>query len=162
MIEPANSPAITLDEPGTRIVVDKLQDNGTSAVGAGVTFLPSAFGHPHLMVVHAPGWQPVIQYPAAGSAVVDLLPLEAIERRLHALDSPIRLRIARSLARGPTTTAALAEFWGLTAPEVSRHLAILREAAVLTATRRGRHVLYELDQAAIARLGIDMIEALLR
>jgi DNA-binding transcriptional ArsR family regulator len=158
----AMSPAMTLDSPGTRIVVDKLQDSGTSAVGSGVTFLPSAFGHPHLMVVHAPGWQPVVQYPAAGSAVADLIPLEAIELRLHALDSPVRLRLARSLARGPRTTAELAEVWGLTAPEVSRHLAILREAGVLTSVRRGRYVLYELDQTAIARLGVDMIDALLR
>jgi DNA-binding transcriptional ArsR family regulator len=158
----AVSSAVTLNGSSTRIVVDKLQDNGTSARGRGVTFLPSAFGHPHLMVVHAPGWTPVIQYPAAGSAITDVLPLDDVERRLHALDSPIRLRLVRSLARGQRTTAELADIWRLTAPEVSRHLAVLREAGIISAVRRGRYVLYDLDQVAVARLGVDMIDALLR
>ena len=43
------------------IIVDKLQDNATAAYGTGVTFLPSVFGRPHLVAVHAPGWQPVVQ-----------------------------------------------------------------------------------------------------
>jgi DNA-binding transcriptional ArsR family regulator len=158
----AVSSAIALDGTGTKIVVDKLQDNGTSAVGSGVTFLPSTFGHPHLMVVHAPGWKPVIQYPAAGPAISDVLPLEEMELRLHALDSPIRLRLARSLARGQRTTAELAWAWNLTPPEVSRHLAVLRDAGLISSTRRGRFVFYELDQIAIVRLGVEMIDALLR
>ena len=158
----AVSSAITLSSEGTRIVVDKLQDHGASAVGSGVTFLPSALGHPHLIVVHAPGWRPVIQYPAAGSALVDLLPLEDVERRLHALDSPIRLRLVRSLARGQRSTAELADGWNLSAPEVSRHLSVLRDAGIITSHRRGRFVLYELDQKAVARLGVDMIDALMR
>jgi len=158
----AVSSAVTLDRTGARIVVDKLQDQRTSAAGGGVTFLPSTFGHPHLVVVHAPGWQPVIQYPAAGSALVDLLPLDEVERRLHALDSPIRLRLVRSLARGQRSTAELADGWNLSAPEVSRHLAVLRDAGIVTSIRRGRFVLYELDQVAVARLGVDMIDALLR
>lgn len=158
----AVSSAITLNDSGTRIVVDKLQDKGTSAVGAGMTFLPSVFTHPHLMVVHAPGWRPVIQYPAAGSALTDFIPFEDVERRLHALDSPIRLRLVRSLALAHRTNAELAEIWNLTPPEVSRHLAVLRDAGVITAMRRGRYVLYVLDQVAVARLGVDMIDALIR
>jgi DNA-binding transcriptional ArsR family regulator len=158
----AVSPAVTLNESGNRIVVDKLQDNGTSAVGAGVTFLPSAFGHPHLMVVHAPGWSPVIQYPAASTALADVVGIEEVQSRLRALDHPTRLRLARSLLRGQQTTASLAETWNLTPPEVSRHLATLRDAGIVTSTRRGRYVLYELDQEAVARFGLDLLEALLR
>lgn len=52
----AVSGAVTLAPEGGHIVVDKLQDNTTSADGAGVTFIPSVFGSPHLMAVHAPGW----------------------------------------------------------------------------------------------------------
>ncbi|WP_223691349.1 DUF5937 family protein [Leifsonia poae] len=62
----AMSSAVTLSPVGSRIVVDKLLDNSTTATGDGVTFLPSAFGSPHLLVVHAPGWRPVIQYPVTG------------------------------------------------------------------------------------------------
>ena len=158
----AVSPAVTLNRAGNRIVVDKLQDNGTSAGDAGVTFLPSAFGHPHLMVVHAPGWSPVIQYPTATSAIGDVVALDEIQLRLRALDHPARLRIARSLMRGHRTTAELADAWNLTAPEVSRHLAMLREAGIVTSVRSGRYVLYELDQDAVARFGLDLLDALLR
>ncbi|MGZ2356695.1 DUF5937 family protein [Streptomyces sp. 372A] len=43
------------------VEVGKLRDNATSAQGTGLTFPPSVFGRPHLMVVHAPGWQPLVQ-----------------------------------------------------------------------------------------------------
>ncbi len=157
------SPAVALDEAGTRIVVDKLQDNATAADESGVTFLPSVLGHPHLLVVHAPGWQPVIQYPVAGERMPpSSTTIELIQERLHALDNPVRLRLARSLIRGPHTTADLAESWGLSAPEVSRHLAILRKTGFVTTSRRGRYVVYVFDAVAAARLGRDMVEALLR
>ena len=59
-------------------------------------------------------------------------------------------------------TAQLAEAWLLTPPEVSRHLSVLKNAGVITSTRHGRYVSYELDLAAHVRLGTDLIEALLR
>jgi len=157
------SPAVTVAGDGTRIVVDKLQDNATTADEGGVTFLPSVLGHPHLLVVHAPGWRPVIQYPVSGAAgSPSSTTVDVIEERLHALDNPVRLRLARSLIRGPHTTADLAEAWSLSAPEVSRHLAILKQAGFVTTTRRGRYVVYVFDVVAAARLGRDMVEALLR
>lgn len=157
------SPAVTVAGDGTRIVVDKLQDNATTADEGGVTFLPSVLGHPHLLVVHAPGWRPVLQYPVSGAAgSPSSTTVDVIEERLHALDNPVRLRLARSLIRGPHTTADLAEAWSLSAPEVSRHLAILKQAGFVTTTRRGRYVVYVFDVVAAARLGRDMVEALLR
>jgi DNA-binding transcriptional ArsR family regulator len=158
----AVSPSVSLSESSDRIVVDKLQDSWTSAVGAGVTFLPSVFGHPHLMVVHAPGWSPVIQYPMPSAALTDVVSLDEVQSRLRALDHPTRLRLARSLVRGQRTTADLAQTWSLSAPEVSRHLAVLKEAGIVSSSRSGRYVLYELDQAAVARFGLDLLEALLR
>lgn len=157
----AVSPAITVDADRRRLVVDKLQDSATTADDRGVVFLPSVFGHPHVLVVHAPGWRPVIQYPSTAGRV-GLVGVDVVQQRLRALDHPVRLRIVRSLLRGPHTTADLAEAWGLTAPEVSRHLATLREAGLAVSSRRGRYVLYELDLATTARLGRDLVEGLLR
>ncbi|MFP3465368.1 DUF5937 family protein [Leifsonia sp. SIMBA_070] len=157
------SPALAVDDAETRIVVDKLQDNATTADERGVTLLPSALGHPHLLVVHAPGWKPVIQYPfAAGQAPAPTTSIDTVAQRLRALDHPVRLRLARSLIRGPHTTADLAEAWGISAPEVSRHLAVLKQAGLLTTTRNGRYVVYTFDTVTAARLGKDMVEALLR
>ncbi len=158
----AVSGALSLSASGDRIVVDKLQDRGASAVGTGVTFTPSAFSHPHLLVVYAPGWQPVIHYPLLDTPSDPSVSVATIQDRLHALDHPVRLRLLRSIARGPQTTGQLAQAWLLTAPEVSRHLAILKKAGIVTTDRDGRYVSYHLDLAANARLGTDLIEALLR
>lgn len=156
----AVSPSVSVQ--GNRIVVDKLQDNATTAHGSGVTFIPTAFGHPHLLVVHAPGWRPVIQYPVAESGLPHPIPLRLVQQRIDALAHPVRRRLARTIARGPHTTGELADAWQLTAPEVSRHLAVLKQAGLLTISRRGRYVLYQLDLTVCARLGADFVEAILR
>lgn len=66
------------------------------------------------------------------------------------------------MARGAHTTGELASTWQLSAPEVSRHLAVLRKAGLLSTQRRGRYMLYQLDLSGSARLGSDFLEALLR
>ncbi|MER5310057.1 DUF5937 family protein [Streptomyces sp. NPDC002773] len=158
------SPALSLeeDEHGTRIVVDKLVQGRTDARGSSVTLLPSAFGWPHLIALYAPGWQPVIQYPVATREVGGTEPVEMVQLRLEALAHPMRMRMCRNLARGPYATSELAHAFGITAPEVSRHLAVLRKAGLLTTQRRGRYVLHQLDFSVVARLGSDFLESVLR
>ncbi|MFF2660537.1 DUF5937 family protein [Kitasatospora sp. NPDC058032] len=163
----AVSSAVQLEDTGEgrrRIVVDKLQDNTTSGTaGGGVTFVPTAFGRPHLLVVSAPGWRPVVQYPVAEEGGgTEPVSLAVVQQRLEALAHPVRLRLARTIARGPHTTGELAAAWQLSAPEVSRHLAVLRKAGLLTTHRRGRYMHYQLDLAGSARLGTDLLEAVLR
>lgn len=154
----AVSPALAVENG--RLLVDKLQDVAADA-RAGMTYLPSAFGDPHLLVVHAPGWRPVIQYPLARQPL-DLPSLDAIQLRMRAISHPVRLRLLRTLARGAHTTGELAGAWQLSPPAVYRHLALLKEAGIVTARRRGRFVMYELDVAATTRLGADVVESLLR
>ncbi|MEU1493934.1 DUF5937 family protein [Streptomyces sp. NPDC005776] len=156
------SGAVTLAPDGTRIIVDKLQDNATAANGTGVTFLPSVFGRPHLVVVHAPGWQPVVQYPVAEASPAEPVSLETVTLRLEALAHPVRLRLLRTLVRGPHTTGELAHAWELSPPEVSRHLAVLRRAGLLTARRQGRYVRYTVSLPGLTALGTDLLAAVLR
>ncbi len=160
----AMSPAISLDATGQRIVVDKLQDVTTAvAPGLGVTFSPTAFGRPHVIVVHSPGWHPVIQYPTQDPAAVpEPTSLELVRKRMEALAHPVRMRLARTLARGPHTTKELAAAWQLTTPEVSRHLATLKKCGLLVTQRQGRYVQHRFDLDASARLSTDFLEALLR
>ncbi|NML52089.1 winged helix-turn-helix transcriptional regulator [Streptomyces sp. R302] len=150
------------DHEGTRIVVDKLVEARTEARAGSVTLVPSAFGRPHLIALYAPGWQPVIMYPAASRELGGLEPVGTVGLRLEALAHPVRMRMCRSLARGPYSTSELAETYGITAPEVSRHLAVLRKAGLLTTRRRGRYVLHQLDFSVVARLGSDFLESVLR
>ncbi|CCK27302.1 ArsR family transcriptional regulator [Streptomyces davaonensis JCM 4913] len=156
------SGAVTLAPDGDCIVVDKLQDKATSAQGAGVTFVPSVFCRPHLAVVHAPGWQPVVQYPVAEPSPSEPVSLETVTLRLEALAHPVRLRLLRTLARGTHTTGELAHAWELSPPEVSRHLAVLRRADLLTARREGRYVRYALNIPDLTALGTDLLAAVLR
>lgn len=156
------SGAVTLAPDGDRIVVDKVQDKATAARGAGVTFIPSVFGRPHLVAVHAPGWHPVVQYPVAEPGPAEPVSLETVTLRLEALAHPVRLRLLRTLARGPHTTGELAHFWELSPPEVSRHLAVLRRAGLLTARRQGRYVRHTLNLPDLTALGSDLLAAVLR
>ncbi|MCX5096487.1 helix-turn-helix domain-containing protein [Streptomyces sp. NBC_00365] len=156
------SGAVTLAPDGDCIIVDKLQDNATAAHGTGVTFLPSVFGRPHLVAVYAPGWQPVVQYPVAEASPSEPVSLETVTLRLEALAHPVRLRLLRTLARGPHTTGELAHAWELSPPEVSRHLAVLRRAGLLTARRHGRYVRYTLNLPDLTALGADLLAAVLR
>lgn len=159
------SAAVSLSsgDGGDCIVVDKLQDNATSARTAGATFIPTVFGSPHLVAVHSPGWRPVMQYPVAEPGAPDrAVSMDLVERRLQALSHPVRLRLVRTLARSPHTTGELADAWHLTAPEVSRHLAVMRKAGLLVTERRGRYVYYAVDASALAALGTDLLSAVLR
>lgn len=110
------SGAVTLAPDGDCIILDKLQDKATSAHGTGFTFIPSVFGSPHLVAVHAPGWQPVVQYPVAEPSPSEPVSLGTVTLRLEALAHPVRLRLLRTLARGPHTTGELAQAWELSPP----------------------------------------------
>ncbi|MFF2203530.1 DUF5937 family protein [Streptomyces sp. NPDC058145] len=156
------SGAVTLAPDGDCIVVDKLQDKATAARGSGVTFIPSVFGRPHLVAVHAPGWHPVVQYPVVEPCPSEPVPLETMTLRLEALAHPVRMRLLRTLARGPHTTGELAHAWELSLPEVSRHLAVLRRAGLLTARRQGRYVRHTLNLPDLTTLGTDLLAAVLR
>ncbi|MFE2185209.1 DUF5937 family protein [Streptomyces sp. NPDC059455] len=156
------SAALSLSADGDSILVDKLVGGRTTAYGDGVTFIPTAFGWPHLVVLHAPGWRPVIQYPVATPELPAPAALELVQRRLEALAHPMRMRLCRTLARGPHTTGELSESYGITPPEVSRHIAVLKKAGLLTTRRRGRYVLHQLDLPSVARLGSDFLESVLR
>ncbi|MEU2074762.1 DUF5937 family protein [Streptomyces sp. NPDC013489] len=150
------------DEAGSRIVVDKLVQGRTHAEGTGVTFLPTAFGWPHLFALHAPGWQPVIQYPVPARDLGGGAPVDTVKLRMEAVAHPMRMRLSRSLARGAYSTSELADTYGISAPEVSRHLAVMKKAGLITTQRRGRYVLHQLDVAVVARLGSDFLESVLR
>lgn len=160
------SPAVTLDESRSRIVVDKLSHgHGTAvdpAVGVGITLLPTSFGWPHLSVLHAAGWRPVIHYPVAAPEPAGPASVALVESRLEALAHPMRIRMCRYLARTAYTTGELAAALGISAPEVSRHLAVLKKAGLLQTRRRGRYVLNQLDVRVVARLGSDFLEGVLR
>jgi DNA-binding transcriptional ArsR family regulator len=157
----ALSGAISLDEEARLITIDKLTVGRAATGDGGLVLVPTSLGWPHVQVLRRYGWQPSITYPASGSRP-QAPSVEQLTRRLEALAHPVRMRLCRYLARAPHTTGELADAHGMSAPEISRHLAVLKKADLITDCRRGRYVQHRLDLSAVARLGSDFIEGVLR
>lgn len=64
---------------------------------------------------------------------------------LKTLASPRRLEIIHRLAAGPCEVGRLAEELGISQPNASQHLAVMRAAGIVEAERDGREVRYRLS-----------------
>jgi ArsR family transcriptional regulator len=85
--------------------------------------------------------------------------------QLHAeicagLADPNRILILYELADGPRNVTELAENLALNQPLVSRHLKVLRERGMVTATRVGPAVEYRLGDARLIQ-AMDLLRAVL-
>ena len=86
-----------------------------------------------------------------GSTVVDSTPVE-LTAGFAALADPVRLRLIGVLARGGRCVCDLQEQVPVAPNLLSYHLRVLREAGLVTASKRGRWVDYRLDGAGFAAL----------
>jgi DNA-binding transcriptional ArsR family regulator len=68
---------------------------------------------------------------------------------LKTLSNPRRLEIIHLLADGPREVGRLAEAMGISQPNASQHLALLRAAGIVEAERDGREVRYRLSDPEI-------------
>ncbi len=68
---------------------------------------------------------------------------------LKTLASPRRLEILHRLAIEPHEVGRLADALGISQPNVSQHLAVLRSAGLVEAEREGREVRYRLADADV-------------
>lgn len=66
-----------------------------------------------------------------------------------ALASLPRRQALAFLAQTALSTTDLAERFGMSAPAVSRHLAVLQRAGLVSAERQGQRVLYRLNRDAL-------------
>jgi len=88
--------------------------------------------------------RPVHEHPGTGGH-----PHEDVVRVLHALAEPTRLSVVHLLAAGPCRVVELTASLGLAQSTVSAHLAVLREAGLVTATPEGRATRYALADAEL-------------
>lgn len=90
--------------------------------------------------------------------------LEESVSLLTAVADPIRWRVVQRLAAAPACVCALQDQEPVAANLLSYHLRVLREAGLVTTSRRGRWIDYALAEDALDRLraalpGTDTTEA---
>lgn len=76
---------------------------------------------------------------------------------LRLMGEPNRLKLLLACLDKPQSVSSLAEQLQLSVPLVSQHLRLLRSARLLRAKRDGRHIFYEIDDAHVRCILIDMI-----
>ncbi len=75
----------------------------------------------------------------------------------RALADPTRREILALLKVRPRMSGEIADAFPASWPTISRHLAVLREAGLIIATRDGQHIRYELDTSVVQ----DLVQHLL-
>lgn len=121
----------------------------------GLVLVPTVFGWPNLGIGPTDDTSvtvPALVYPMLGAAQLwePATQPPAIVRLLGAGRASV---LAETLI--PSTTGSLAQRVGLAPATVSQHLAVLRDAGLVAARRRGREVLYSQTSLAAALLRRD-------
>jgi len=156
------SPNAVVRHSPPAVVFDKLQSLTADLRGRRCLLVPSAHARPHLIVKDDPPYPLVVHFPVENTAQVERATLAQVRLRLSILSDPGRLSLCRHLVNEPITTSDLAIRTGMTLPQVSRHLARLREAGLLTSRRDGRQIHHRLDTDCLMHLGVDVLTSIIR
>lgn len=84
-----------------------------------------------------------------------------IQQTLLALSDPTRREILKMLRRGDKTAGEIAERFDISAPAISRHLAVLRDAELVLFRREGKFLYYSLSLDPLEFIG-DWIDEFLK
>jgi DNA-binding transcriptional ArsR family regulator len=110
--------------------------------GRGLLFIPSVFVWPRLALGLDPPWPPALIYPARGvSALWEQPGRTGPGTALHRLLGASRAAILLAL-EDPASTTQVAATLGQSLGATGDHLAVLREAGLVSRARSGRSVLY--------------------
>ncbi len=109
--------------------------------GRGLLLVPSVFVWPKVTIVNLEPWQPALAYPARGIGMLwspeQTAPPDALERLLGRTRATLLVALD-----SPRSTTELAGALSLTPGGVSQHLAVLRDAGLVSGRRVARSVLY--------------------
>ena len=79
--------------------------------------------------------------------------VESLADRLHALSDPVRLRLMKLLPCGEAPCEVcvcdLAKQLGVSQPNASHHLKVLKSAGLIRCQRRGGYAYYHVDREAL-------------
>lgn len=72
-----------------------------------------------------------------------------LQQTLKALADPIRREILNMLKNGRMAAGEITERFSVTAPSISRHLSVLKEADLIRDTREGKFIFYEINTSVL-------------
>lgn len=76
----------------------------------------------------------------------------AIHHTLRALADPVRRSILDLLKEGRMSAGEISEHFSISAPAISRHLSVLKEADLIRDTREGKFIYYELNTSVLEEI----------
>ncbi len=76
----------------------------------------------------------------------------AIHHTLRALSDPVRRSILDLLKEGRMSAGEISEHFSISAPAISRHLSVLKEADLIRDTREGKFIYYELNTSVLEEI----------
>lgn len=111
-----------------------------------VVMVPSYLFRPWLLTLEPAEGEQVLIYPVADESIeLDPdRPSPQLLRLVKALSDEGRLRLVRRLGGGEVSLTEAAETMGVSKPTAHHHLALLRQAGLISVTPRGRENLYSL------------------
>ena len=83
-----------------------------------------------------------------------------IDDTLRALADPTRREILRNLRQGDLSAGDIAARFELSAPSISHHLNVLKEAGLITGMREGRHIIYSLNSTVFQEIMQQLMDQL--
>ena len=72
-----------------------------------------------------------------------------LQQTLKALADPIRREILNLLKKGRMPAGEITAHFSVSAPAISRHLSVLREADLVRDTREGKFIYYEINTSVL-------------
>jgi ArsR family transcriptional regulator len=78
-----------------------------------------------------------------------------------ALSDPTRILMLYALSEGPRNVTEIAHELGITQPNASRHLKVLRERGLAQSTRQGTNITYHLSDERVIQ-ALDLLRACMR
>ncbi|MBX3396849.1 MAG: winged helix-turn-helix transcriptional regulator [Phycisphaerae bacterium] len=78
--------------------------------------------------------------------------IEHVARRFRTLGDPTRLTILQALLAGPATVTEVIRATGRGQANVSKHLSVLADADILSRTRDGTRIIYEVIDPLVFKL----------
>ena len=81
-----------------------------------------------------------------------------IQNTLKALADPTRREILGLLKKSRRSAGEITEHFPMSAPAVSKHLSILKEAGLIRDSREGKYIFYELNASVLEEVMLWMAE----